>query len=305
MLSTLSISVCEGILFVVWRTFIYLPCRKRVMKKLVILLILLAACAQQPVQLPVQQVPVQEIPIIEPTSTPIVPLVEKCVDPDGTDEFVQGTVAKGDKVLNDACLSIKRDGQLVPISKVAEYTCENNEIVSRVINCAFACRRGACLRNVEKQQLVADGACKTGKVGFFSITKCYDSCLPNTQCAPAPLKTRHFSLPYQLSCIVPSDSWVVDRWFEFEVEQQVEALVFVDVAGSEFVRIEVRDASERLVAVPLAKRISENRCFGEGSGFASASLPKGKYEVRISAKGDGTDKFRSFKAKNFSIAVLT
>ncbi len=274
------------------------------MKKLVFLLLLVACIGQAPVQ-PVVERPVVEAPVlVQPTAIPLPPVVETCVDSDGSDAFVKGKVVKGAKILEDSCLSLKSDSGPIPISKVIEYACDNNEIVATPVDCSLGCLRGACLGDVEKQFLVKDGECNS--VGGFLITNCLDGCLDKTMCVPAPAKTKSITLPFQLSCLVPTEEWVINKWFDFEVPRAMEVLIFVDISGSEFALVEVRDSEGKLVVSPLnKKRISNNRCFTDASGFARASLQKGKYEVRVGAKGEGSEKFRSLKAKNFAVAVIS
>lgn len=286
------------------RSFKYLPLDLIDMKKLVILLLFLIACAQP--------VPVQEVakpqPVMQKTPRAVLivptPVIEPCVDSDGTDEFVQGSVVKDSVVMNDSCLAVRKDSRLIPLSKVVEYVCDNGEIVAKTVDCKFACARGACVKNVEMQSLVKDGKCGVGRVGDFSITKCFDGCLPETMCSPSGLKTQHITLPYQLACVVRSSNWASDNWFEFEIDRPMEVLISADVVGSEIVGIEIHDAQDKIVAVPLIKRVSQNRCFAEGSGSVHALLNKGKYVVKIGARAEGPDNLRSFRAKNFSIAVL-
>lgn len=274
------------------------------MKRLVILLLFLIACAQ-----PVKEGPVKEQPTMPktPRAVPVqpTPAMMPCVDSDGRDEFTQGKVVKGSAVVNDSCLSVRKDSLIIPLSKLVEYVCENDEIVAKVVDCSFACVRGRCIENVEKQFLIKDGKCDLGKVGEFLITKCSDGCLPQTMCNPAPLKTKSITLPFQLACVVPSNVWAADNWFEFEVGRPVEVLISANAVGSEIIAVEIHDAQDKIVAVPLSKRVSQNRCFSEGSGSAHVLLTKGKYAVKIGARGEGPDNLRSFSAKDFAVAVLT
>jgi len=273
------------------------------MKKLVILLLLVACIQQVP---PAEEAPVLvEQPVLqqqgfveEPTRMPI----EECVDSDGFNIFVKGNVKKGSKELSDSCLSLKQDG-LVPLSKVVEYVCEGNEFVAKPIDCTYGCVEGACVKDSEKHFLVRDGVCRAGSTGNFAVTQCFGNCLPNTMCAPAPLKTKQFTFPYQLACLVPSDEVVVDKWFEFEIFSPMNVVFFVDVEGSELVAVEVYDASGNAVSAPINGRIGV-RCFTAFSGSARASLPQGKYFVYIAAKGDGPEKFRSLRAKNFAVGII-
>jgi hypothetical protein len=274
------------------------------MKKLVILILLVACVQQAPLQErapaifePVPQMPVavQPVPVFEEE-------VVECVDSDGFDIFAKGKVVQGDKELFDSCLSLKQNG-LVPLSKVLEYVCEGDEIVAKPIDCAYGCLAGACVQEVERQFLVRDGVCSTGSVGSFAVTECFDNCLPGTMCAPAPLKTKHYTFPYQLACLVPSDDVVTDKWFEFETFAPMNLVLFADVEGSELVAVEVHDANGNAVAAPINGRIGV-RCFTAFSGTARVSLPQGRYVVYIAAKGDGSEKFRSLSAKNFAIGII-
>lgn len=303
--SILSISACVGIEMSDWRIFIYLAQDNRVMKKLVFLL-LLVAC--MPVKESVQQPSIQvESPVFEqPVPVEQIPSpaeVVKCVDSDGFDVFVKGSVMS-DKLLSDSCLSVRKDG-LQPISKVLEYVCDNDEVVAQIIDCEFGCENGACLK-VSKPvyKLVDDGRCAEGTFGdALRVTKCYDNCLPQTMCEQTPLKTKSVSLPWQLSCLARTDERVVETWFEFEVLREVNAEFLTEVLGSEIVSVEVlRDGS--LVTSPMNKKlIGNNRCFGFGSSVSRASLVPGKYVVKISARAIGADLLRSFRGKNFFVKI--
>jgi hypothetical protein len=96
---------------------------------------------------------------------------------------------------------------------------------------------------------------------------------------------------------------VVEKWVEFEVLRPINAEFIAGIVGSEHVLVEVRDA-QGVVARPLAREISRNRCFTPVIGKAQAKLSPGTYEVRIGAKATGPDLLRSFAGKNFSITVL-
>ena len=303
--SILSISVCVGINWVDWRIFIYLAQDNCVMKKLVILLLLVACVpVQEQVEQPIIQVesPVFEQPVpVEQTPSPAE--VVRCVDSDGFDVFVKGSVVK-DKLLSDSCLSVRKDG-LQPISKVLEYVCDNDEVVAQIIDCEFGCENGACLK-VSKPvyKMVDDGKCAEETFGdALRVTKCFDNCLPQTMCEQAPLKTKSVSLPWQLSCLARTDERVVDSWFEFEVLREVNAEFLVEVFGSEIVSVEVLHDS-LLVASPLNKKlVGNNRCFGFGAGGSRASLVPGKYVVKVSARAIGADLLRSFRGKNFFVKI--
>ena len=196
------------------------------MKRVMIFLVFLVACAKTlPVQTPVEIAPEEkapvEVPVIEEVPFPV---IENCVDLDNADVFVKGRVVKGEKVLDDSCLSLKEG---VSLSKVVEYVCENNEIVAKIFSCEYGCKEGACIKDVQKQFLVQNGECALG--GNFKVTKCFDGCLPKTMCVPAPLKTKHYDFPYQLACLVSSDEVSSDVWFEFEVPYDMTVVLFAEV----------------------------------------------------------------------------
>jgi hypothetical protein len=277
-----------------------------IMKKVIILLFLIA-CAQIPEKQPVQEVPVKvELPT--PRAQPIIPAPSVvCTDSDGLNEFVKGRIVRNGKELFDSCLSVKSDG-LVPLSKVLEYVCENGEIVAKIVNCEFGCESGACLSAPRAfNMLVENGRCAEGAIiqDSIKITKCYSPCLPNTMCRQQPVKTKHLSLPWQLSCVVPNDAWVADTWVEFSVLRSSIVDLRAFVAGSESLSVLLQDSSGKSIAAPIgAVKVSTNRCFVQASGVDRVSLSPGAYKVVMAARGTSPDNLRSFQGINLSVSFI-
>jgi len=272
------------------------------MKKLVILCLLLVACAVQvqvqPTQAPIIETstPVEKI-IIVSTETP----VPFCIDSDNGNEFVKGTVRSAADVVTDSCL-VKKDS-MISLSKVVEYSCDGAYIVANVINCEFGCKAGACIdgKNIPKHSLISGGKCVAGvNSAGITVTRCASNCLPNTLCSPQPLKTKQISLPYQLGCVVRGEEWAQGDWFEFEVSRDVDVLLFTEVEGSELSTVELRGPSP---VVLLAQK--GQRCFWGMKSVVRVSLVPGKYVVHASARGVGKDDaLRSFRGVGFSVALV-
>src|SRR3990172_9416471 len=218
------------------------------MKMLVMLVLLLVSC--MPVKEPVVQQPsVQQPSLPEPVEMP----VEVCVDVDGVDAFVRGQTSVSGKRVFDECLSLKKDGVLVPLSKVVEYACEDDRIVADIVDCEFGCESGACLSAPKPKpvvhQLISNGDCLENAVigDVLKTAACYNKCLAQTICEPAPLKTGAVSLPWQLNCLARTDEWVLEKWVEFDVLKEARIEFSAEIEGSEFVLVEVRnDAGEVL-----------------------------------------------------------
>src|SRR5574342_158847 len=255
------------------------------MKKLVLLFLLLIACGkavEHPVQQPVQiiETPVQVIERPTPVPTPF------CTDSDGINMFVRGTVQSESDAQTDSCLSIKANG-IKPLPRLVEYSCDGQKIVADVLNCEFGCKNGACVdgKNLPRQSLISDGNCVVGaRADGLIITRCASNCLPSTQCSPQALKTSHLSLPYQLGCVVRDERSAEGDWFEFEVSQTVDVLLFTEVQASEFASVELRGPSPFVLLSQKGER-----CFWDMKSVFRALLAPGKYVVHASAKGIGKD----------------
>lgn len=276
-----------------------------------LLLLLLLSCS--PVSLP-------EAPVSEPVSVPSQPIIQPvppveviesvfCEDSDGGVNLEsRGVVKSSSDEVMDSCLYAERDGLRIPLSSVAEYSCDGDRIVAEVFECTFGCESGACLSSArEKFYLVKDSNCVPGIVlnDVISIKSCLDSCLSYTSCEPGGVKTSQVSLPWQLSCLARTDEWEVEKWVDFEVSRPVFVDLFADVIGSEFVRVQVFKNGV-LVANVIDGAVSlPNRCFAPLSGKTFAYLSPGSYEVRIGARGVGAeDLLRSFKGLNLSVSFV-
>jgi len=277
--------------------------------------LLLLACEpimdeQVPVQVPPPPPPepiFEDVPLQAPVSAQVQRL---CVDSDeGMDEFTKGTVTNGTDVVSDACLSLQARGQTIPLNKVVEYFCENSQVVAEAISCAHGCVEGACrkepLPEPEVVLLVEEGDCKQGaSVGPLKVTACYNACLQATACQKKEVKTRSVTLPWQLSCLVRSDTWLEERWLEFELQKEAEVFFKTEVLGSELVSVTVHDERGARVASLINQQVlGVNRCFGYGVGSAKVTLPPGRYEVHVGARAQAPHLLRSFFGKSFGVAV--
>ncbi len=286
------------------------------MKKEATLLLLLVALTACAVQQPVSPEPQKEvIPVAEekPFQVPEIkqPPVP-CTDTDeGRNEFVKGTAQNQTNKVADSCLFLRLPTRDMPLQQVAEYSCEENRIVAEIIKCEHGCEEGACLATPKPLPpvylLIEDGNCRKDLIAnnAIKVTMCYNDCLSQTACDPAPLKTKHVTLPAELSCLARTDNWVLEKWLEFEVLKPVTVIFEANVAGSEAVLVEVRDSQGKLVAAPIDNvLISENRCFGEASGSARAELEPGKYQVIVGAKAEEPHLLRSFRGQNFAVSFM-
>jgi len=284
------------------------------MKRLVILLLILAACApvgkpvQQPVGLVIPEDMVDERAIPVPVFEEI---REKCIDTDeGVNLFIKGVAQTADDSKSDTCLHLLVNGVKVPMNQVLEYSCEGGTIAADAIDCEHGCKMGACLTQPEpelpKHYLVNNGDCVQQVFdGAIKVTECYNDCLRGTRCEPGEYKSKSVSLPYQLNCLVRDNKWVLEKWVEFEVLRPVEVAFTTDISASEFVGVQVVDSSGNPVANPIPQReVARNKCFQVVKGGDVARLQPGKYEVHIGARATSPDMFRSFRGKDFAVQIL-
>jgi hypothetical protein len=231
-----------------------------------------------------------------------------CEDSDnGMNEFSKGVTHNATNTVSDSCLSVLVDGKQVSINKVIEYACDGSSVYGEIVDCEFGCNKGACLESeLPKHYLVESGECKPSfNVAGVQVTSCYNNCLTNTQCRKGAYESSSVTLPFQLNCLAKTDAWVVEKWFEFKVQNPVEVIFSSEVQGSEFVTVEIRDLQGNLVSAPInQKEVARNRCFEYAKGTSRVKLQPGSYQVIIGAKGDGKDRFRSFKGENFALSVI-
>jgi len=279
------------------------------MKKLVMLLVFLAACT---VPQQTQEMPVQEIQRPQEMPTPVLQLPEKfCTDSDeGKNIFVRGTTQNNDDHVEDSCLSLRIEGKVIQLPKVVEYYCDETNIIAEIIDCEHGCEKGVCLSQPRPEpirySLIENGECYEGKNidNKIVVTKCYNNCLVNTQCSKKGYKSKSATLPFQLSCLAPTDKLILERWMEFDVLQPIDVEFETEVFGSENILVGVVDKSENVYATLIERLVSKNLCFGHGTGRTTAHLEPGQYEVRIGAQAVQPHLLRSFRGEDFSVAFI-
>ncbi|RJQ21128.1 hypothetical protein C4580_02680 [Candidatus Woesearchaeota archaeon] len=281
------------------------------MKRLV-LLILLFACAPQTVTLaPPPADYTIETPLIPPaTQTPAqftpeiqTPAPASCTDTDGNNTHTAGVVVS-EKILRDECLNTKIDDELISLGQVVEYTCQNDEPVANIHACTYGCQRGACQLELASPTLLVRNATCTGQnIPGLTVTKCFNSCLGNSQCIPQSYVGKNVLLPAQLNCLTRNDAWDINRWIDFSITRPMNVTFFAHILASELAFVEIRDTAGNLLATPIEKRpTATNRCFVRALGTDTALLPPGNYTVVIGARATGTDLFRSFRGLHFGIS---
>lgn len=276
------------------------------MNRWLLLLVLLGCTVSppEPIEAGVNQKLMEEKVTIQPEFTPPAPKNDTFCEDSDTNESTKGTVRTHNDTLTDSCLFLNANGTQIPMNKVVEYSCTNGQIEAAIFECAFGCDDGACRTQDEltRFDIVTNGTCTTGKKGPITVTKCSNGCLPLTPCEKQAVETPSVSLPGELSCLARNENWDEAVWFEFVVQSPVNARFETEVLGSEAVMVAV-DNGKGIVAAPLRGIVAENRCFAYGKGAATAFLTPGRYKVLISARGGGSDLFRSFKGQSFSILV--
>lgn len=279
----------------------------------VLLLALLISCAPVIVETEVsnatEEIPVDVVSekVVEPEV--VVSEVVSCVDDDsGIDKFVRGHVYNGTDEVYDSCLFSEKEKIKVPLNQVAEYSCENNNIVADILDCEFGCENGACRTTPRPEfYLIKDGKCAANETfgASLKITQCFNDCLSYSACEKKEVETKSVSLPWQLSCLVSSEQWVTERWVEFEVTRPITVVMSADVEASEWARVQIYRKGDWFVSSIIDEQAKQqNRCFAPFSGKTEVFLDVGKYEVRIGARAIGPDLLRSFNAKDLKISFI-
>jgi len=245
--------------------------------------------------------------VVEPEV--VVSEVVTCVDDDGgIDKFVRGRVFNGSDDVYDSCLFSEKEKVRVPLNQVAEYSCEDNNIAADILDCEFGCESGACRTSPRPEfYLVKDGRCAANETfgSSIKVSQCFNNCLSYTACEKEGVDTKSVSLPWQLSCLVSSEQWVVERWVEFEVTRPVTVLMSADVEASEWARVQIYRKGDWFVSSIIDEQAStQNRCFASFSGKTEVFLDVGKYEVRIGSRAIGPDLLRSFYAKDLKVSFI-
>lgn len=277
----------------------------------ILLLALLVACARAPVDvaLPQNESLPGDMAKISTSPDVVVSEVVSCFDDDGgVNEFERGKVSNGTDEVLDSCLFSQKEGVNVPLNQLAEYSCENNNVVADIVDCEFGCESGACRKSARtKFSIVEDGKCVVNATfgASIKVVECYNDCLAQTFCEKSGVDTKSVSIPWQLSCLVGTEQWVVEKWVDFEVSRDVTVILGANVEASEWARVQLYRKGDWFVSSIIdAQALNQNRCFYPFSGQTQVSLSPGKYEVRIGARAIGPDLLRSFKAQNLTVSFI-
>jgi|GEM_PF-2948636 len=283
----------------------------------ILILAILVACAPEntnivvPANDSLEDIPkeIEQTGLTSDSPQVVVSEVVSCFDVDGgLNEFERGRVFNGTDDVLDSCLFSQKEGVNVPLDQLAEYSCDSNNVVADIIDCEFGCESGTCRSAPRtKFSLVENGECVVNSTfgAAIKVSECYNDCLTQTFCDKKDIKTTSVALPWQLSCLVGTEQWVVEKWVDFEVSRPVTVILGASVEASEWARVQIYRKGDWFVSSIIDEQApNQNRCFYPFSGETKVSLSPGKYEVRIGARAIGPDLLRSFNAQNLTVSFI-